>query len=154
MYPSTFQREIKYRFICIFISVSHLYFALIGDDECSASLGSARAADDDHRRRISDATFIGARAVQFSPVQQQLQRLVRPVQEGTWKRNVNGVCDDPLLVHTFVDIATTIKHQSGMEGILTNIQSAPEGFVCLLYPMNNTEDFENGNFMDGTQPFS
>ena len=52
----------------------HLYFALTGDDECSASLGSARADDDDDRTRISDATFIVARGVQFSQVQQQQEQ--------------------------------------------------------------------------------
>ena len=51
-----------------------LFFALTGDDECSASLGSARADDDDDRTRISDATFIVARGVQFSQVQQQQQQ--------------------------------------------------------------------------------
>lgn len=73
-----------------------------------------------------------------------------PLNKTTWKRNVTGVCDDPTLVSTFVDIATTIKLQSGMQGILTNIQLAPDGVICLLYPMNNTEDFKNGQFMDNT----
>lgn len=73
-----------------------------------------------------------------------------PLSEVTWKRNVTGVCDDPQLVSTFVDIANTIKRQSGMQGILTNIQLAPYGVICLLHPMNNTEDFEDGKFMDNT----
>ena len=37
-----------------------------------------------------------------------------------------------------------------MQGILVNIQLAPQGVICLLHPMNNTEDFEDGKFLDST----
>ncbi len=73
-----------------------------------------------------------------------------PLSNETWKRNVTGICDNQILVNTFVDIATTIKQQSGMNGILSNIQLAPNGVICLLHPMNNTEDFVDGKFMDNT----
>lgn len=73
-----------------------------------------------------------------------------PLSNETWKRDIQGVCDEPTLVNTFVDIADSIKRQSGMEGILTNIQLAPSGVICLLHPMNNTEDFDEGQFMDNT----
>lgn len=74
-----------------------------------------------------------------------------PLNTTTWKRNITGVCDDPTLMATFSDIATTIKSQSGMDGILVNIQLAPSGVICLLHPLNNTEDFkEQGTFLDST----
>jgi signal transduction histidine kinase len=65
-------------------------------------------------------------------------------------RNVTGVCDRPDLVQRFSEIAATIKRNSKMEGVLVNIQLAPEAVVCLLHPLNNTEDFPDGVFMDNT----
>jgi signal transduction histidine kinase/CheY-like chemotaxis protein len=65
-------------------------------------------------------------------------------------RNVTGVCDDPVLVARFNDIASTIKHNARSEGVLVNLQLSPEAVICLLYPLNNTEDFSNGVFMDNT----
>jgi sensor domain CHASE-containing protein len=74
-----------------------------------------------------------------------------PLNETSWTRNISGVCDNPELMETFAEIATTIKSQSGMDGILANIQLAPNGVICLLYPMNNTEDFkEDGMHLDNT----
>jgi hypothetical protein len=73
-----------------------------------------------------------------------------PLNRTSWTRNITGVCDDPVLTRTFIDIATTIKSQSGMDGILANIQLAPNGVVCLLHPINNTQDFEDGMFLDNT----
>lgn len=65
-------------------------------------------------------------------------------------RNVTGVCDEPALVDRFNAIASTIKKHARMEGILVNLQLAPEAVVCLLYPLNNTEDFPGDIFMDNT----
>ena len=65
-------------------------------------------------------------------------------------RNVTGVCDEPELVSRFVTIASGIKTSSNMDEILVNIQLAPAGVVCLLHPMNNTEDFEDGKYLDNT----
>jgi len=65
-------------------------------------------------------------------------------------RNVTGVCDDPEMVSRFISIATAIKEQSKMDDILVNIQLAPKGVICLLHPMNNTADFEDGKFLDNT----
>jgi len=65
-------------------------------------------------------------------------------------RNLTGVCDDPGLVSRFDGIAAAIKRHAKMEGILVNLQLAPQAVVCLLYPMNNTEDFEGGEFLDST----
>lgn len=65
-------------------------------------------------------------------------------------RNVTGVCDDPSLMSRFNEIAAAIKHNAKMEGVLVNLQLAPEAVVCLLYPLNNTEDFPSGVFMDNT----
>ena len=60
-------------------------------------------------------------------------------------RNVTGVCDDPTLINRFTEIASTIKSQAGMEGVLVNIQ-----LVCLLHPMVNPEAFPEGIEMDNT----
>jgi len=65
-------------------------------------------------------------------------------------RNVSGVCNDPALVNRFNRIAETIKRNAGMDGILMNLQLAPEAVVCLIHPLNNTEDFEEGVFLDST----
>jgi hypothetical protein len=63
-------------------------------------------------------------------------------------RNVTGVCDEEGLVNRFNEIAATIKRNSGMEGVLVNLQLAPDAVVCLTYPLINTEDFEDGVVMD------
>jgi signal transduction histidine kinase/CheY-like chemotaxis protein len=65
-------------------------------------------------------------------------------------RNVTGVCDDSELVTQFVTIASAIKKHSRMDHILVNIQLAPAGVICLLHPMNNTQDFEDGKYLDNT----
>lgn len=73
-----------------------------------------------------------------------------PFINGTYNRNITGVCDDPELVSNFVSIASAIKKHAKMDGLLVNIQLVPEGVVCLLHPLNNTEDFEEGEFLDNT----
>lgn len=73
-----------------------------------------------------------------------------PYDPETHKRNITGVCDDPELMTTFVEIASNIKRKAGMDGILSNIQLAPNGVICLLHPMNNTDDFDAGAFLDNT----
>jgi len=65
-------------------------------------------------------------------------------------RNVTGVCDQPELASRFVGISSAIKKNAKMEGVLVNLQLAPQGVICLLHPMNNTEDFKNGTFLDST----
>lgn len=65
-------------------------------------------------------------------------------------RNVTGVCDDPAVVSRFTEIASTIKKLAKMQGVLVNLQLAPQAVVCLLHPINNTEDFDNGVFMDNS----
>jgi signal transduction histidine kinase len=73
-----------------------------------------------------------------------------PFTNGTYFRNVTGVCDDPELVSRFTSIAAGAKKHAKMDGLLVNIQLAPQGVLCLLHPMNNTEDFEDGNFLDNS----
>lgn len=63
-------------------------------------------------------------------------------------RNVTGVCDEPDMVKRYSEIAATIKRNAQMQGILVNLQLAPQGVVCLAYPLNNTEDFPDGIFYD------
>ena len=66
-------------------------------------------------------------------------------------RNItNSVCMDPAFLERFHSIAATIKRNSNMEGILLNIQLAPDAVVCALHPVNNTEDFPEGVYMDNT----
>ena len=65
-------------------------------------------------------------------------------------RNVTGVCDDPQLVDRFTNIAAGIKKNARMDGILVNLQLVPDAVVCLLHPLNNTEDFPEGVFMDNS----
>ncbi|KAL3913462.1 MAG: hypothetical protein SGILL_006480 [Bacillariaceae sp.] len=80
-------------------------------------------------------------ALPFMPPQEGVERVLR---------NVTGVCDEPEMVTNYISIASAIKKQSRMDGILVNIQLAPAGVVCLLHPMNNTEDFEDGKYLDNT----
>ena len=81
-------------------------------------------------------------------------------------RNVTGVCDEPHLTERFHDIAATIKdnaqrqthnthtsqninHTNSSRGsALVNLQLVPEGVVCLVHPLINTEDFPNGTALD------
>jgi len=50
-------------------------------------------------------------------------------------RNVTGVCDEPELVKRFTKIAAAVKANANMDGILHNIQLAPEGtfFTVFLF---------------------
>lgn len=65
-------------------------------------------------------------------------------------RDVAGVCDDPLLVKKFEQVAGDIKKSARMGGILVNLQLVPDAVVCLVHPFNNTEDFPPGVFMDNS----
>jgi len=65
-------------------------------------------------------------------------------------RNVTGICDDGPTLARFNEIAADIKRNAGMEKVLVNLQIAPHAVVCMLYPKNNTEDFEDGIFMDNS----
>lgn len=67
-------------------------------------------------------------------------------------RDVTGVCDEPELVKHFDQLASNIKSNAQMDGVLHNIQLAPDGIICLMNPMNNTEDFNDGvSFLDNTK---
>lgn len=65
-------------------------------------------------------------------------------------RNTTGVCDDPNVYDRFAEIAANIKRESDMHDVLVSLQIAPSAVVCLVYPINNTEDFESPIFMDNT----
>lgn len=65
-------------------------------------------------------------------------------------RNVTGVCDDLALMRRFDQIASRIKANAGMGGVLVNLQLAPNAVVCLLYPLLNSEDFQNGVVLNNT----
>lgn len=70
--------------------------------------------------------------------------------DGPTHRNVSGVCDDPVVLKKYERIAGAVKKDSGMDGILVNLQLVPDGVVCLVHPVNNTEDFPPGVFLDST----
>lgn len=65
-------------------------------------------------------------------------------------RNITGVCDSPRLQQRFSDIAGIIKQNAKMDGVLVNIQLAPMATVCLVHPINNTEDFPEGVYLDSS----
>jgi hypothetical protein len=65
-------------------------------------------------------------------------------------RNTTGVCDDKTLLDRFNDIATTVKENANMEGVLVAIQFVPYEVVCLVHPLVNSEDFPEGVVMDST----
>jgi len=80
--------------------------------------------------------------------------LVDPItNETTYHRNVSGVCDDPTVVSTFIEIAEGIKRNARMKGVLVNVQLAPMGVICLLHPVNNTEDLADGKFLDSSSVY-
>jgi hypothetical protein len=72
-----------------------------------------------------------------------------PMISGT-HRNVTGVCDEANLVNRFNKIAQTLKSTAHGDGILINLQLVPNAVVCLLYPLNNTEDFSDGIYLDSS----
>ena len=63
-------------------------------------------------------------------------------------RNISGVCDDPILNKTFTNIASSIKKDARLENILISVQLAPSCVICLVHPLYNTEDFDNGIYLD------
>jgi hypothetical protein len=64
--------------------------------------------------------------------------------------NTTGVCDDKAQLDRFKDIASTVKENANMEGVLVAIQFVPYEVVCLVHPLINSEDFPEGVVMDGT----
>lgn len=65
-------------------------------------------------------------------------------------RNVSGVCDDPTVLEKFNRIAKKLKENSNI-GVMLSLQLVPNQVVCYSYPLNNTEDFEDGIFLDSTE---
>ncbi len=63
-------------------------------------------------------------------------------------RDVDGICDDPVVLDRFNGIAASIKEAADMKGVLVSLQLVPDQVVCMSYPLINTEDFEEGIVMD------
>ncbi len=63
-------------------------------------------------------------------------------------RNVTGICDDESKRSVFNNMASSIKQAASLRKILVNLQLAPHGVLCLTYPLNNTEDFDDGRYLD------
>ena len=64
-------------------------------------------------------------------------------------RNVSGVCDDEVVYQRFRKVAKTIKESANMNGVLVSLQLVPHEVVCMIYPLINTEDFDDGIVMNG-----
>mmetsp|Transcript_21592 Transcript_21592/g.63360 ORF Transcript_21592/g.63360 Transcript_21592/m.63360 type:complete len:1047 (-) Transcript_21592:2344-5484(-) len=65
-------------------------------------------------------------------------------------RNVTGICDDTSYTLPYDEIASSVKASAEMPRVLVNVQLAPFGVVCLLHPLINSEDFEDGIVMNNT----
>ena len=65
-------------------------------------------------------------------------------------RNATKLCLDPAYVDPFNAIARSVKDSARMPGVLVNVQLAPFGAVCLLFPLVNMEDFDDGIVMNNT----
>jgi hypothetical protein len=63
-------------------------------------------------------------------------------------REVTGVCDDEDVVERFDRIASSIKEDADMQGVLVGLQMVPDQVVCMVYPLINTEDFDDGIVQD------
>lgn len=77
--------------------------------------------------------------------------VLTPEQSGVrpfYWRNTTGICDAPDKLGPFNDMAASIKRRSDLGRILVNIQLAPHGVLCLTHPKKNTEDFDDGAFLD------
>jgi signal transduction histidine kinase/CheY-like chemotaxis protein len=72
------------------------------------------------------------------------------LEERPTHRNITGVCDEPELIERFNSIASAIKRNAKMEGVLLNLQLAPQAVVCAIYPLINTEDFPDGISWDNS----
>ena len=63
-------------------------------------------------------------------------------------RKVDGICDDASVLARFNGIAKSIKEDADMKGVLVTLQLVPDQVVCMVYPLVNTEDFEDGIVQD------
>ena len=64
-------------------------------------------------------------------------------------RNLTGILDDAV-IERFNKIAANIKKDANLEKVLVGVQLAPKAVVSLLYPLINTEDFDEGTVLDNT----
>jgi hypothetical protein len=65
-------------------------------------------------------------------------------------RNLTGICDDEEMKTQFHEIVDSITKNFEMEGIIVNYRLAPYGVFCVIDPMVNTVDFEDGAGFDST----
>lgn len=65
-------------------------------------------------------------------------------------RITDGVCNDEEVYARFAEIAASIKENADMQGVLITLQLVPHEVVCMIYPLNNTEDFPEGVYLDST----
>ena len=84
------------------------------------------------------------------PKMDQTDKYLTGAPPGRAWRNASKLCDDPTYVEPFNVIARSVKESARMSKVLVNVQLAPFGAVCLLYPLINTEDFDDGIVMNNT----
>jgi hypothetical protein len=65
-------------------------------------------------------------------------------------RDVSGICDNSTTVDHFNRLARNIKESARLSKILLQLQLAPQAVQCLMYPLNNTEDFDAPIFLDSS----
>jgi len=66
-------------------------------------------------------------------------------------RNVDSTCRNASLIEDFNRVAKRIKDESRLDETLVSLQYSPFGVVCLVYPLVNYEDFEDGRFLNNTE---
>jgi len=71
-----------------------------------------------------------------------------PTVDGVVHRQIGGVCNNTHVLNRFNAIASSIKENAGMQGILVSLQLVPDEVVCMVYPLVNTQDFKNGVVQD------
>ncbi len=65
-------------------------------------------------------------------------------------RNVSRICDNSTILSEFVRISKGIKDRSKMKGVLVSLGIMPHDVGCMLYPLNNTEDFPPPLYLDNS----
>ena len=63
-------------------------------------------------------------------------------------RNVTNICNDEEMQQKFNSIVSSITKNFEFEGIIVNYRLAPYGVFCVIDPLVNTEDFEDGKIMN------
>ena len=63
-------------------------------------------------------------------------------QTGRVLRNITGVCDQPELVEKFNKVAQAATSRAKLDDILHNLQFAPFGVICLVFPLVHVDSID------------